>query len=164
MANKVISIEKKQNETYFEGNITKVKINNKGIPEIAYTHANKQCSKETKAKGDKEPKDSFFCALNALKPFFVDVCEIKHKLDETKIIGISFDDTGVVITGLIELTENDISSPMCINTPHIFYVNQSGEFEVPEDVKKLFNEVKKEAIEYMSGDTKFKQRNLLKQN
>lgn len=159
--NKVVSLEKKREYIQFNGNITKVKISNKGVPEILYSHSNKQCTKDTKAKGDKEPKDSFFSALNALKPFFVDVCEIKHKLDDTKIIEVSFDDTGVVITGLIELTENDISSPMCLNTPHLFYENKTGGFEIPKDIKTLLEDVKQEAIAYMNDDTKFKQENLL---
>lgn len=162
MGKKVVSIDEKREELQFNGTFTKINISDKGIPFIAYNAANSQCTKEIKAKGDKEPKDSFYSALNALKPFFADITEMEHKIDDTKIIGVSFDDTGIVVTGLIKLTKHDISAPMCVNTVHIFYENKAGGFEVPKDVKKLLNELKSEAIAYMNNDTKFKQQNMFK--
>ena len=160
MTNK--NIDKSNLPADFNGNFTKIFVSDKGIPFIAYNSVNSQCTKEIKVKGDKEPKDSYFSALNALKPFYVDFLEIEHKLDDTKIIGVSFDDTGIVISGLVKLTRYDFPTPVCINSPHIFYENKTGGFAVTKEVKGLLNTIKNEAIAYMSDDTKYIQGNFIK--
>lgn len=159
---KVVKMEPRRDFSAIQENITKVKLSNKGIPEIHYTVQVENCIKTIKAGNGSVPKDSFFSAMNALKPFFCKICEIENKLDDTKIIEVSLDETGLVVTALIELTQNGIGSPVCWNSPHVFYKNKTGGFEVPKDVLKFLDEIKLQAIEYMDGDTKYKQTNMLK--
>ncbi len=94
--------------------------------------------------------------MQAIKPFFCDVCEIEHKINDTKISGISFKGKGFIATGQIYLTKNNIKSPLIVNTPHILYENKQG-FEVPKNVIKMLDDIKTKAESYVNGDTKEKQ-------
>ncbi len=112
--------------------------------------------KKLKLRARKKALDEFLSAMQALKPFFCDICEIEHKLDDTKISGISFGDKGFVITGQIHLTKNDIKAPLVVNTTHIAYETKKG-FSAPEDIIKMLDELKTKAENYTNGDTKDKQ-------
>ena len=62
--------------------------------------------------------------------------------------------------GQIELTENDIKSPLCVNSPHVVFESEHGGYTVPEYAKNLIDELKRQAILYMNGDAKEKQMDL----
>ena len=51
------------------------------------------------------------------------------------------------------MTENEINSPLNINSPHVVFENKSGGFEIPSNVKKKLEELKGHAIEYIQGKT-----------
>lgn len=137
--------------------ITKIKFNLKTeVPEIAYKSENIKCSKEIKVKGKKKALDEFLSAMQDLKSFFCNVCEIEHNINNTKISGISFNNNGFVLTGQICLTKNSIKSPLIINTPHILYESKNS-FAASADVIKMLDILKDKAVDYTNGETKDKQ-------
>lgn len=138
----------------FDGNITKIKIPAKSdIPEIYYKKEDEKSSKITIVKGKEKPLDEFIVALQELDEFFLNICELEDKQDETTITVVSFSDTGVVITAQIELTQNEIKSSLNINSPHVVFENKGGGFEIPGNIKKKLDELKNHAIDYIQGKT-----------
>lgn len=137
--------------------ITKIKFNLKTeVPEISYQSEDTGSSKEIKVKGKKKALDEFLSAMQELKPFFCDICEVKYNINNTKLSGVSFKNKGFVLTGQICLTENNIKNPLIINSPHILYENKNG-FEAPQDVIKMLDNLKSKAVDYTNGETKDKQ-------
>lgn len=158
--NKVVKFEKKNNTPEFNGQITKIKIPvKKEIPVIMYKRESDRGTKEVTFKSTGRATDDFIAALQKLSPYYLNICEIPNKENETIITGISFSNTGIVIIGQIELTENDINSPLNVCTPHIPLESDNG-YSVPEYAKNLIEEVKRQAILYINGDAKEKQMDL----
>ena len=153
--NKVVKFEKKAPAVDFDGKITYIKIPvKKEIPIIMYKKSNDRGTKEITFKSTGRATDNFIAALQNLAPYFLNVVEIPNKADETIITGVSFSETGVVIIGQIELTENDIKSPLNVNTPHVVFESESGGYTVPEYAKNLIDELKRQAVLYMNGEAK----------
>lgn len=161
---KVAKFEDKKKEkdaNTFEGFISKIKISKKeDIPTIHYKKESEKASKETVVNGKEKPLDEFIAALQSLAAFFLDICEIEGKEDDTIITGVSFSEAGIVITAQIELTQNGINAPLCLNSPHVAYESNNGSFEIPAAVKEQLTALKQCAIAYIQGDTKEKQGNI----
>lgn len=159
---KVVKFEKKVN---FDGVLTKIQIPIKDeIPKIVY---NKTVSKGTKNitfDGNGRALKEFIEALQNLSDYFLEVVEITGKEDETIITGVSFSDTGIVITGQISLVNNGINSPLIVNTPHLVFEAVGGGYEIPEHAKELIKELKKQAVLYMSGEAAEVQTDLFEGN
>ena len=152
--NKVVKFEKKTPAPDFEGTITYIKIPvKKEIPVIMYKRESDRGTKEVTFKSTGRATDEFIAALQKLCPYYLNVCEIPNKEDETIITGVSFSKNGIVIIGQIELTENDINSPLNVCTPHIPFESDNG-YSVPEYAKNLIDDLKRHAIAYMNGDAK----------
>lgn len=153
--NKVVKFEKKTPAPDFDGQITYIKIPvKKEIPIIKYNRKNDRGTKEVTFKSTGRATDKFIATLQNLAPYFLNVVEIPNKADETIITGVSFSETGIVIIGQIELTENDIKSPLNVCTPHVVFENESGGYAVPEYAKNLIDELKRQAVLYMNGEAK----------
>lgn len=166
--NKVVKLPKRKTETPEEkqqnlslDSIAKIKFDLKSsIPEISCFSENERYTKSSGIKGKEVARDEFIAALQKLKPFFCSICEIEHKLDDTSIHGITFDKTGIVISAQLKLTKYDFKQPIPINSPHLFYENKNGGFEIPAEVESLLIEIKKQALGYLLGDYKFIQTNM----
>jgi len=160
MAKKVIEInkvaeKKAKNET--ETTIRKIKFDvDTWIPKINYVNANIQSDKEIICKGKKEALDEFVFAMQALKDFFLETCEIENKKDDTIITQVSFSEKGVIITAKIYLRNKEID-PLNINTPLLRYVKNGGSYELEDEILNLLDELKRAANDYISGKTKFVQ-------
>lgn len=159
--NKVVKFEKKTPTPEFNGQITHIKIPvKKEIPLIMYKRANDRGTKDITFKSIGRATDAFIAALQSLCPYFLNVVEIQNKADETIITGVTFTKAGIIISGLIELTENGIDASIPVNTPTLKLESESGGYTVPEYAKNLIDELKRQAILYMNGDAKEKQMDL----
>lgn len=158
---KIVKFEKKKPAANFDGNITSIKIPvKKEIPLITYKKTSDRGTKEVTFKDGGCPLDSFIAAMQNLCPYFLNIVEIPNKTDETIITGVSFSKTGIVITGQIELTENDIKTPLIVNSPHVNLESDCGGYTVPEYAKELIAELKRQAVLYMEGESAEKQMEL----
>lgn len=161
---KIVKLEKKQTKKAvqdFGGFISKIKFK-KEVPEIKYKSNGRKSSKDTTVKGRERPLDSFLAAMQDLKEYFVEVCEIENKMENTIITGVSFSEKGVVITGQYELLNNKQKIQMPLNTPLIRYEAQKG-LKVPQEVEELLEKLKFEAIQYINGEYAEKQISFLEE-
>lgn len=152
---KVVKFEKKTPVPDFNGQITYIKIPvKKEIPIIMYKRENDRGTKETKFKSIGRATDDFIKALQNLCPYFLNICEIPNKEDETIITGVSFTKNGIIIMGEIELTENGLDTSIPVNTPNLNLDSEKSGYVIPEYAKNLIDELKRQAILYMNGDAK----------
>lgn len=149
------NVVKFKSKPTFDGVITKIKINtNDDMPEIHYKKENEASSKITVVKGKENPVDEFVASLQSLDEFLVNVTEYSEdKLEDVTITGVSFKDKGIVIIGQVELTQNEIKSPLNLISSYILYEAKSGSFEVPGYIKKRLEELKIHAVDYINGKT-----------
>lgn len=167
VANKVTNIKEKQEEkelkakTEFNGTFIKIRIDKKtDVPEIIYTLNDEKNDKDIICKGKAEPLDSFLIAMQNLSQIFCEICEMENKVDECVITTVNFSQKGgVIISGQVNLTENDIPQPLCLNTPHILLENESG-YELPAYAQEQLEELKRQAVLYIKGEAKNKQQTL----
>ena len=116
--------------------------------------------KDISVKGKKErATDDFLRAMQALATVFCEICEIGDKVDETLVHTVNFCKNGVILSAKVELTENNIPQPLCINTPAIPLENKTGGYEMPQYAKDQLNELKKQAVLYSQGNVRDKQLN-----
>ena len=162
---KVVQLKDKQKEKEtqktnegFSGKITKIKIK-KEIPEIFYKFEGQSSKKEMKIKGIEKPEDELLEAIQSLKDFFVDICEIEGHQDEITINGVSYSKTGVVIMGQYELKKNGLNVPLPINSPHVVFESNGG-YEIPEDVQEKFEELNACVVRYIERETADRQQKL----
>lgn len=141
--------------------ITKISMSDKDIPEIYYNIESARTTNELVVKGRKErATDDFLRAMQALAAVFCEICEIGDKVDDTLVHTVNFCKNGVIISAKVELTENGIVQPLCINTPAIPLENDKGGYEMPQYAKDQLNELKKQAVLYSQGNVKEKQLNI----
>lgn len=153
--NKVVKFEKKTPAPEFNGQITYIKIPvKKEIPIIMYKRESERGTKEITFKSTGRATDEFIAALQSLCPYFLNVVEIPNKADETIITSVTFTKNGgIIISGQIELTENEINASIPVNTPNLKFESDNG-YSVPEYAKNLIDELRRHAIQYMNGDAK----------
>ncbi|MCD7879032.1 MAG: hypothetical protein LUG16_03760 [Candidatus Gastranaerophilales bacterium] len=85
---------------------------------------------------------------------FCDITELSEKKDDITITVVNFKKNGVVISGQVELTQNDIPVPLFINTPFVLLKNDKGGYELPAYAQKQLDELQRQAVLYMRGDSK----------
>ena len=144
----------------FEGFISKIRIDSKtDIPEIVYSNNTEKSDKEVVLKGRAKPLDSFLIAMQKLAKGFCEICEFpEEKIEETLITTVNFSEKGgVIISG--QVTLENCPSPLCLNTPHVLIDNEQG-FEVPSYMKSQLDELRNQAVMYISGEAKEKQTKL----
>lgn len=144
----------------FEGFISKIRIDAKtDIPEIIYSNNSEKSDKEVVLKGRAKPLDSFLIAMQKLAKGFCEICEFpEEKIEETLITTVNFSEKGgVIISG--QVTLENCPSPLCLNTPHVLIDNEQG-FEVPSYMKSQLDELRNQAVMYISGEAKEKQTTL----
>ena len=140
--------------------ITKISMSDKDIPEIYYNVETSRSVNEISVKGKKErATDDFLRAMQALATVFCEICEIGDKVDETLIHTVNFCKNGVILSAKVELIENGIPQPLCINTPAIPLESKTGGYEMPQYAKDQLNELKKQAVLYSQGNVRDKQLN-----
>lgn len=149
--------KKAANTADFAATITKIAISDKDIPEIHYNLEKTQVTNDTIAKGRAKPLDSFLKAMQALATVFCEICEIGDKADDVLVHTVNWCTKGVIISAKVELTENGIPQPLCINTPLIPLENAHGGYEMPQYAKDQLEELKRQAVLYLQGEAKEKQ-------
>ncbi len=165
MANKVVKMDdKKKQKIDFDGFITKIRIDKKSdIPEIHFKRTSSVSEGVIIENGTAKPLDDFLRAMQALSDIFCEICEFDEDKKEGVIITtVNFSAKGgVIISGQVELTENGIPQPLCVNTPHILIEDDGhGGYSLPDYAKKQLEELKRQAVLYLSGETKEKQQSL----
>ena len=159
---KVVKLEKKQKTKEvqgFNGTISKVKLK-KEIPEIWFKVEGARSTRNIKLTAKEKPLDEFSATLQNLKGLLCNICEIEDKFDNTTVLGVSFSKTGVVISGIYQLINNGIKSPVPINTPHVVFDSNGAGYEVPEDEQDKIEQFKAAVIRYVNGETAEKQTTL----
>ena len=160
---KVVKMSDKQTlkDLNFNGEITKIKISPKDdMPEVFYTLATDVLGAEIKVEGKGKASKEFLIAMQSLNDIFCNICELEEKADDITITVVNFKKNGVVISGQMELTQNDIPVPLFINTPFVLLKNEKGGYELPAYAVKQLEELKKQAVLWMRGETKEKQLDL----
>ena len=156
-SDKVVQMEKKQTlkDLNFNGIITKIKISAKNdVPEINYKLATDVLGAEIVVEGKGRASDDFLKAMQTLNGIFCDICEIDEKADDVTITVVNFKKNGVVISGQVELTQNNIPVPLFINTPFVVMKNDKGGYELPAYAQKQLDELQRQAVLYMRGEEK----------
>ena len=150
---------KQKFDSNFEGFISKIRIDAKtDIPEIIYSNNSEKSDKEVVLKGRAKPLDSFLQAMQNLAKGFCEILEIQDKEENTLITTVNFSEKGgVIISGQISLEK--CPTPWCNNTPHVLIENEQG-FEVPSYRKSQLDELRNQAVMYISGEAKEKQTTL----
>ena len=92
--------------------------------------------------------------MQSLNDIFCNICELDEKADDITITVVNFKKNGVVISGQMELTQNDIPVPLFINTPFVLLKNEKGGYELPAYAVKQLEELQKQAVLWMRGATK----------
>ena len=97
--------------------------------------------------------------MQKLAKGFCEICEFpEEKIEETLITTVNFSEKGgVIISG--QVTLENCPSPLCLNTPHVLIDNEQG-FEVPSYMKSQLDELRNQAVMYISGEAKEKQTTL----
>lgn len=145
----------------FNGEFTKIKINAKDDkPEIFYKLKTDVLGAEIKAEGVGKASKDFLLAMQSLNDIFCNICELEEKADDITITVVNFKKNGVVISGQMELTQNDIPVPLFINTPFVLLKNERGGYELPAYAAKQLEELQKQAVLWMRGETAEKQLDL----
>lgn len=160
---KVVKMSDKQTlkDLNFNGEITKIKISPKDdMPEVFYTLATDVLGAEIKVEGKGKASKEFLIAMQSLNDIFCNICELDEKADDITITVVNFKKNGVVISGQMDLTQNDIPVPLFINTPFVLLKNEKGGYELPAYAVKQLEELKKQAVLWMRGETKEKQLDL----
>ena len=148
--------EKRAKKDEIETIITKIKFNDTEIPTIKYINSTLHFNKEITCKGKKEALDEFIFKMQSLKKFFLETCEIENKENDTIIAEVSFSEKGIIITAKIYLRNKEIE-PLIIKTPLLRYVKKDGSYELNAEILNLLDELKRSAVDYISGKTKFMQ-------
>ena len=154
---KVVKMSDKQTlkDLNFNGEITKIKISPKDDkPEIFYKLKTDVLGAEIRAEGDGKASKEFLIAMQSLNDIFCNICELDEKADDITITVVNFKKNGVVISGQMELTQNDIPVPLFINTPFVLLKNEKGGYELPAYAVKQLEELQKQAVLWMRGATK----------
>ncbi len=160
---KVVKMSDKQTlkDLNFNGEITKIKISPKDdMPEVFYTLATDVLGAEIKVEGKGKASNDFLIAMQSLNDIFCNICELEEKADDITITVVNFKKNGVVISGQIELTQNNIPVPLFVNTPFVLLENDKGGFELPAYAIKQLEELKKQAVLWMRNETNEKQLDL----
>lgn len=151
---------KQKFDSNFEGFISKIRIDAKSnIPEIEYSNNTAKSDKSVVLKGREKPLESFLKTMQDLAKGFCEICEFpEEKIDETLITTVNFSEKGgVTVSGQVAL--ENCPSPLCLNTPHILIENETG-FEVPSYMREQLDELRNQAVMYISGETAEKQTSL----
>ena len=160
---KVIKLEKKQNSKVvqeYDGIITKIKIK-KEIPEIYCKKDGDKTNRTMIVKGKAKPLDEFLAALQDLKDFFLEVCDLEQHREKTSILIVSFSEKGVIITGQYELSK--IKTSITVNSPLVRYDKNAGGYEITAETKEKLDRLKYEAVRYLKGDAAEKQMELFEE-
>ncbi len=155
--NKVVQMKEKQTlkDLNFNGIISKIKIGIKDdTPEIHYKLATDVLGADITVEGKGRATNDFLKAMQALLDIFCDITELSEKKDDITITVVNFKKNGVVISGQVELTQNDIPVPLFINTPFVLLKNDKGGYELPAYAQKQLDELQRQAVLYMRGDSK----------
>ena len=128
---------------------------------IEYAIEKKQVKDVFTLESTEKPLPEFRNALNDLKPFFEEICELPAGYsDNIEVRGVSFsyggenDTMGATITGLKPL--KTANAPLVINTPHLPSEDYSGNNDMaktlPSDSIYYLNELQRQAERFIDGE------------